>query len=306
MADQDPLHETAESALEAARERSAESRRRHAEEQARVKRSVGERRRLLRCLEAAWSYASDQKREVFVREWARRWRAASRAWRKYAPNGALASVAFPAAPEYDIALAIFRLALRGAPLTRIEVELQQSTRDLWEDSAIWALRDFFFKLREHVVSIPMDVAVQDQRSAMLGDRPCSTRAAARDVRPLWELKAKRDRNNHFRSVTFACQNAKAATRAVTLTGLTATPLVVAVASQAGQEHRWDELARELTSAGVSTCAARTLQRTGRRVRERLPEELRPLWSQSKSGVRLDADVEFADAEAGVVKLRLRS
>lgn len=285
MPNEQHLSTPADAALAEAFDRLRNTKAAKAVRDAQISLALAKRRRLLAVLDGARWYSNSGSRDEFVSGWARHWRVAARAWGLYGPKRGLAAVQTPESPEYQIAMSIFRLALRRASVARIESELAKALHALWDDPTIHALRLHFGRLHDAASAEPIGGAEAAERE------PVSPPSAQhRPAAGEWNVEVRNGTSPRTPSllVTFTLPSGER--RQSTLRGATTTRLFLAVASQAGQELRWDELSRQFTTGGTSTSAAVTLERTGRRVRERLPEALRFAWSQSKSGVRLQAEL----------------
>lgn len=274
---------------------------------ARKSRSDDRERRalLLRFLDAGCGYDGRGSDDEFTRGWMPILRNAASAWSNAAPSGSLQCVeaALPAADR--LMLAVFRLALRGAPDEALHAAIRTAYSELRTADCPTTMHNFFWILRGAVEQSsapeiqaprPSSVASEDHCASVEPQRASDRQSTVRVVRrkdtktPKLEFES-RLKNGHVEYGS--------------ITGRTQVELFLALATLPKRaEARWDDLAVTLQASGASISTKPSLQRLGRDLHRRLPPSVASCWNQSNSGVRLGVELVSGLAEQDEWLLRL--
>jgi hypothetical protein len=260
---------------------------------------------LLRALDAGCDYDGRGTDNAFISGWMPILRSAASAWSEAAPAGLLQSVDAELLLADRLMLAVFRLALRGAPDESLHAAIRTAYSELRAADCPTTMHNLFWILRRAVELSPAP-EVQEPKSAHAGsadgnasvescqpsDDRSTVRVARRKDRKSSELVIESYRDNG--DVEYA-----------SLVGRTRVELFLLVATQPNRaEATWANLASTLHATGASSANTESLRRLGRDLRHQLPPKLAARWSQSNSGVRLGVELVSGVLDSNEWVLRL--
>jgi hypothetical protein len=296
---------SAEDALRDASERLRADVKQRAHAHTRLQGDRERRSLLLRALDAGCDYDGRGSDEAFTSGWIPILRSAAAAWSHAAPAGLLQSVdaEFPLADR--LMLAVFRLALRGAPDESLHTAIRTAYSELRGADCPTMMHDLFWILRRAVEHLPApDAQVPDPE--LCGAPKCSEQAPSSqtsDVRRT--VRVARDKAHKSPTLVIESRADDGSVRRCQLTGRMRTELFLFVATQAGRaEVTWKGVASTLHARGVSRASTQSLQREGRDLRKQLPPNLAACWNQSNSGVRFSVEVDSGELKVDEWVLRL--